>query len=727
MLFLALFPVVSAVSIGDIRSKMYLLIDFGLDASGNLNDTSPEADSDLLLGGVIVGAQCAKIGSFGGYYNGGSSSINASDNIVKGFGTIGNYTICAWFNTSVTNVGVIGMQSNAETIYFFKSNQDGLNNLYGLSNSKALQYDDATHLDKAWHFACYTANRSTQNLSIYYDGEIVAHSAIYSDSPGSGAEGMRIGGRAAANFFTGCIDQVSAYMYPLSLEEMSFIYNLGSGRSLEEALDAPPSFDEVPHDDVYEYLKESIFIELNVTADAGLDAITVNDTHFYIDGTILKNLTLPRGIYALLISANDTLGQVTEISVRYAVVETPFISIIEVYTGAGAFSLDGNPILEYDYSRWAFNASISGSDMTNYSLTLYNSSDIIISSFTSPLSVNSSLLADFSQHPFNFSVIAYAIEGVISTDSRIFRINDTSFPVGTGFANQSLDNNTLYTWDVFLTDEYLWNFSLSCSNGHNFSVNALGAQEYRYNGSTVITKNTTCAFEFCDGHTSNNMPSLDIEKLGEHLIFDGFDLEFAGSTGLYYEKKKDRYSFCADVLPSQKTLSVHVSPLCIKAPNSIYKGHYVCGPYAVDFEGDYKVAASGNTVIIDISGKKTDTICFNSIVSLNCVSGIQRLDLSIPKQNLYDNDIIGNTHWFTSDLDTDSITGMLLWFFLLIILVIMVAWGEVTKIPAIFLGAGAYAIVISFALFASVSAIVGAIAFLFSLMIMFRGVLISNS
>jgi len=408
----------------------------------------------------------------------------------------------------------------------------------------------------------------------------------------------------------------------------------------------------------------------------------------------------------------------------------PTVHISQVNTSLGSTNLTNEVEIQYANGVWNWIISVVDDDIETVNYTFYNSSGSILYSInkTNAVIVNTSnaLFVDFDGNPFNITVIAQDTFKNTTTRSYLFNVTDTTNPTYQGFSNTTVTANTYYTWNANMSDEYLWEFEIMCNNGHNYSVTGLARTSFTFKNRTNITSNTLCNFNITDGHTGELISSIPIEKKPEEnkLVFDDIELSFAQDIKDFsYKKEYDRYSFCIEPMEKELHLDILMPEECVKYPSEDYKGWFVCkDEYWIDFEGKYKIDSSHNSVIIDLTEAKENIICFNSIGVLNRVSGSQMLE-SV-SANLYDNPIMEDTNWFNMDaLDFTSTSGVLMFFFVFIILVGLIVYSEHTQIPALFVLTGIIWFFFSFLIFSVISALIGIILFAVSIFITFRGMM----
>lgn len=331
------------------------------------------------------------------------------------------------------------------------------------------------------------------------------------------------------------------------------------------------------------------------------------------------------------------------------------------------FNLSETSLIEFQNGSWTLSFAVIDDDLLNFTVIINNKTQQIFN-FTNEtvksIILSSDLFVNFiPQNTFNISLLAFDTALNISFISGLFNITDTASPILTGVNNDTIDFNQSFTFNIQATDEYLWLFNISCTNSHTFQISGLGNTSFSY-GATIEENTDTfsCAVLVADGHTSNIMKDIPIyiEPYNKSLVFDGLKLSTVEQLkSSSFQKKQDRYNFCFETLDKQNELNIRIPDGCVIAPDSRYKGHYVCleNMLAIDFESPYKIKMMNSRYItLDISDSKTNNICFDSIVELNVVQ--ENMTITVRPR------LVGD--FFKYRLDVNTTGSVLLMFMFLI-------------------------------------------------------------
>lgn len=328
---------------------------------------------------------------------------------------------------------------------------------------------------------------------------------------------------------------------------------------------------------------------------------------------------------------NDITEQITIVNAP------PSVNIQQVIIGSLVYNFTaGFDEFEFINGSWVFTVSIIDSDLDTVNISLYDGSKTVIaSSSSSPLVVDASLLRDEDSNMFNITVAANDTSGEIAFASELFNVTDTSAPSCSGLTDTTITNNTVFQWAVSCADESFFSFNITCDNGHSFGENGLFVTSYSYSGSTAIISDTTCDYEFCDGHTAYNI-NIDVatKSDGREKLFDGVvsigtlhnDLSDFTTNSLI---DRETFTFKFDVPTDYIVIYVNSDDYIYIMDSKKYLGWLVTGEYWIDFENPlvYRAQvgrASDKEVEVQISlTKKVSEITFYSIGKKNCVSGSQ--------------------------------------------------------------------------------------------------------
>lgn len=283
-------------------------------------------------------------------------------------------------------------------------------------------------------------------------------------------------------------------------------------------------------------------------------------------------------------------------------------------------------------------------DLANFTLSNYNSQGKLLFNVTlfnvTAQPINGTTFFNFTDsNPYNLTLFAIDTVGNWSFVSYLYNVTDTIDPVISGTENETVIQNDTFVFNIHAFDEYLWSFNIVCDNGINFSKSEIANQSFTYAGTILsLNESMSCVGNVSDGHTDRIMRDIDIVNPIEDkskLEFDGLILDAREDIKrVTYVKNVDRYNFCYETVSKEDELSIDIPSGCVRAPNSPYKGHYVCEQQrlAIDFEGDNPVKYSDeNLIVIDTSKSSTNNICFNSIIELNTVQFTKFVEVTIPE------------------------------------------------------------------------------------------------
>ncbi len=344
-------------------------------------------------------------------------------------------------------------------------------------------------------------------------------------------------------------------------------------------------------------------------------------------------------------SGNIGLGAVQTFNIN----SRPNITFIRVDKIDGFTLLTGENIsIEYrdGIFTWITQVTDINSNLLNITYTFFNRSGNIISQEFSltPIDVEtiSGLFVNFVQeNPFNFTILARDTSGEFRESSIVFNVTDTIFPLCIGLEDSEIIENTTFTWAVTCNDENFFSFDISCNNPaqFNFSVEGLDVTEFNFSGSTSIEGQTSCSFEFCDGHTAKKIKEMVI-KVNNNTNTMTFDGKISISSDVNLKEMKFKYKTDRYTIEIKTSIPVDEIEFNITSdeyihimPSDTYIGWLVTGDYWLDFDNK-KVILARITRVSDTEVKvkltfdtKVSKIVFNSIGKLNCVTGTQSISV----------------------------------------------------------------------------------------------------
>ena len=296
-------------------------------------------------------------------------------------------------------------------------------------------------------------------------------------------------------------------------------------------------------------------------------------------------------------------------------------------------------IFKYRSSNWSWFGSVVDDDLDYFNVFWTNSTGDILQqnnslTNTSELKTPSTLFRDFA-NPYYLNIIAIDEAGNVTEAHFSFNITDLDNPYCTGLINSTVENNTFYNWSLSCYDESFYSFEINCtgSDYFNYSREGLDLTVYQFINATTIYEITSCAYEYCDGHTALNIGDMiitDQDKQIKRTIDDKIIFESPNVLKTFnFNKKDDRYNFEISYGTARNNLSFNITSdefIHIMSQEK-YLGWLVTGNYWIDFESDLINKAiikriSNNVIQIELFSKKPfKDITFNSIGKLNCVSG----------------------------------------------------------------------------------------------------------
>lgn len=302
------------------------------------------------------------------------------------------------------------------------------------------------------------------------------------------------------------------------------------------------------------------------------------------------------------------------------------------------------------------------------------------------------------------------------------------------------DNNDLYLLEINITQNGTNKFTYG-----NYSLSGRTTFTFQQVVNTTTWDNNTnytYGVRVCDSSTAIEIPSLQSIVKYNNLTFGYEDTIFTiaplGSViDSSIEKLKDRYTFQFEYIGKSlyKEFIITAKEI-VYLPNSKKKGHFIIeNKLWVDFidADESKVNVEkidNNTYKVSVYSSK-DILIFQSVGFLNCLEKHYQFELiEVPPTApgaMYGVGLIEFTEWFNFDvLDTSTVAGVLLYFFLFIILVSFYIVSEVSRIPAIVIFTGFLTIIFGYLIYATLSAFFGFAIFLLGMMYIFRGGLLAK-
>lgn len=249
----------------------------------------------------------------------------------------------------------------------------------------------------------------------------------------------------------------------------------------------PPWFDPVPIDQHSEY-GTAFTYDIDAYDDFQLDGYNVNDSSFSIDNDgVLRNATpLPKAVYYLNISVNDTSSNIAWI-VRYVTVSDTLPPI---------FTFIADVIISYDSSLGVQFQAFDYSGVSSWSV---NDSDFLIDN-TGYLE-NSTLL-DLGYQYLNITVTDN--EGLSNWTVIYVHVVDDTLPWFNPLpVNQYIEAGSLFIYDIDAYDDYA--IDSYWLNDTNFTIDALGVIR---NTSTLYAGNYSIRVSVNDSSSNENYTDI---------------------------------------------------------------------------------------------------------------------------------------------------------------------------------------------------------------------------
>lgn len=343
------------------------------------------------------------------------------------------------------------------------------------------------------------------------------------------------------------------------------------------------------------------------------------------------------------INPNSAYNKVNSQKSITIVNKAPSIVFNQVVTPTTIYNISNAMKIQYSAGIWKWYATVLDDDVKNVTYKFYNvSKKVIYSNFsllkTKPINISSIKFVDFSQQPFNFSVLAFDVLGNRTFKSITFTVNDTGLPVCINNGKTQQQNGTAYYFNYSCSDDYFFSFNISCNNGFKNYKQDINGQSYSFINQTSLTSYPTdlsCDVLFCDAHTLNSIGDMVVTKTANSINFDGIPIRVTDAVikDFTYTKLSDRYTFCIEPADTQISYFNIEIPYGCHAVKSKWQGHLVCPEKRIwiDFVNPLAktVSIGENTLTVDLSlVKDRSTVCFNSIGKFNCVNRTDIVDIT---------------------------------------------------------------------------------------------------
>lgn len=456
-----------------------------------------------------------------------------------------------------------------------------------------------------------------------------------------------------------------------------------------------------------EYERE--YTRLTVGAGADGNVYNTSEFHHFRHGTKTVHSNCTSQNAALSDSSEDTM----------IIVNIPPVVFNEGILIGNSFSslLINNSVIEFLAESYQFLFSIIDDDLlqTNHTLLCNNGSvifDVSHANISHTENVTFLDMVDFVCNPYTLSTTALDTNNNITRLTTHFNITDTTNPVCTGLNNASVTVNTTHTTSLSCVDEFFFSFNQTCTNRPNFLVVDLNTQLYTNEFNVTVNETITCQFDYCDGHTTNELKNDWIVIVDDTTFtfrigqFHENKLQiFNTDISLSYEQKRNKIVFTIDDIgnrvkgePKQFTLRYFVSE------NSYYIQHKKYKGWIVDYDSKTWLDLNGIKEPVSVfylgagvweltfitDDKK---LKFESIGELNCVSG-SYIITPVP--------VVITTFDFLGDLNADNCSTATLesvaFIILIIIFIFFLIWLNFTiiKMPALDFVIGVFIMLLGF-------------------------------
>lgn len=331
----------------------------------------------------------------------------------------------------------------------------------------------------------------------------------------------------------------------------------------------------------------------------------------------------------------------------------PKIRDVQLRIDTNTTDLINNSIINYYNATFEFLFDITDNenDTLFYTINISNSTYQFFYAYNqSHVNLSELYFVDFNDNPFKVYIYAEDSEGLFNSTELYFNMSDWITPICSPLVDSETQINTTFAWDVDCYDENFFSFYLSCSNGFLFNETNINLPYYNFINSSFIWENTTCSYEYCDGHTKDKLDfKWDILKKKEN----GKDvaeirinnkksqkLKLRENAEMTFYETYDRVNFDINFSSQSSfyTLYYQTSPDSYYIPSDEYKGWIVDYEQRTWFDlndGDdetvvYVDRLNDTTWEIEIHNPDKTSYHFSSIGELNCDSGTQFIEAVLP-------------------------------------------------------------------------------------------------
>ena len=409
----------------------------------------------------------------------------------------------------------------------------------------------------------------------------------------------------------------------------------------------------------------------------------------------------------------------------------PVIEFSQVLAGGVLQNLTNNTVMEFYAGSWQFYISIIDDDLDVINITFRNSSgDFKNFTSTSNVIVSSAYFVDFDAMPFVILVSASDSFGAVSNLTFTFNFSDTGAPQAKGINNLSINNGTTITHNVTFSDENFFSFNVSCNDGFSYNLTGLNVQSYNYLQAHTITQNTTCQWQYCDGHTDVLRRNWDIVRQDSIIEFridntEKVVLRSLLNASVEYERKTDRISFTYDFGFSLDNVREYIFIL-ETSQNSYYFQSTKYPAWIVDNDKKlwFDMAGADSAKVYRINetaweirvSTRLNSITFDSIGELNCEKETQFIAVTLPPAALADTILQLNKCPTTGAGMASMIFSFVIVFFLIIL-----NWALI-KLPIMTVIGGVAVLFLSF-YYLGCNQVISLFIMFFGLICIFKGIL----
>lgn len=660
------------------------------------------------------------------------------------------WTVSAWVNKTMAGGGaILGKWGAGDTIDFEITPTEFCSIAFkqaGGVDPTSPATDYAIPLNK-WVHVVGVANGSV--VTCWVNGTQTNMASSYDGTCQTGVDTAYIGARSTgAQNWQGNIDEIAIWNRALTSSEIQELYNNGLGynpytSSVTSSVDL--LFSNLTDSTNYKstfYQFETFNLFANYTLSNGtIINNSLGECYFNVDnGSITRiNATFNNSLDLFVSDKSVNFFDVGTVNITGICVYNsdnslnntkiesvtinnilPVISFSGVNTSLGFVNVSTPFLIEYTNSPMQWIVNVTDYHTVSLNVTWYNSSNHVIQQNNS-LTINDVIETDkdlFNEfvNIYNFSVVVNDGYDTVYY-STLFNITDTVNPTH-NFTNVTQTNGTTFNFNYLIEDEYLWEVNLNCSAGlgyFNFSKTSIGATSYNLINSTSLTASSVCSFNISDGHTAKLIPDLKISKKINSFTVGDLTIGVQGMDDITFEKKPDRYSYTITKPKFTKELIFTLPNYCVYAENSKYRGHFVCGKYWFDVEGeDGKLTIDKTNKIVRINVKGKKMAKFNSIGLLNTVSGSFTVTAITPYSDTIP------IEW-SKDFDVNTTPGVLTLFFYVFLCFAVLIMGVLLRIPLIIILSGFLWFILGFILSFSLSIIFGFSICVLGTIIIFTG------